>query len=99
MGVWPPLVGVVGVHSRPWCCESLQGLKERNVTTGYDNKIPGSEKYLSTYFSKWSQEINLEAAGHGRKLKSGAVAAHRSLIHQNGSQTLHYSPILLPKDE
>ena len=80
------------VYRRCGCSRPLwkpsRGREERNVTTGYDNKIPTSEKYLSTYFSKWSpfrklQEINLEAAGvkrcyvesrHGRKLKSGAVA-------------------------
>jgi len=62
--VWPPPVGVVGVAARG----VVKASKGRNVTTGYDNKIPASEKYLSTYFSKWSpfgklQEINLEAAG------------------------------------
>jgi hypothetical protein len=61
MGVWPPLVGVVGVAARGV-------VKGREDTAGYDNKIPASEKYLSTNNSKWSpfrklQEINLVAAG------------------------------------
>ena len=63
MGVWPPLVGVVGVAARG----VVKASKGREDTTGYDNKIPASEKYLSTNNSKWSpfrklQEINLEAA-------------------------------------
>lgn len=62
--MWPPLVGVVGVAARG----VVKASKGREDTAGYDNKIPGSEKYLSTYFSKWSpfrklQEINLVAAG------------------------------------
>jgi hypothetical protein len=43
MGVWSPPVSIVG-----GVMKASKGTRREECTAGYDNKIPASEKYLST---------------------------------------------------